>query len=429
MKKKYKFLIIVAFMLLMVLMVLLNAKTSHFFEDKDVKIIRGPYLQQGTENSMIIKWRTNIPSITSMHYGTNRHKLTKMIRSNSLKTNHKIKLVKLLPNTRYYYHIKSNYITTEKGEESYFKTSPPLGSKTSTRIWVIGDSGTHNNTAKNVYKSYLKYSKNKYTDLFLMLGDNAYRSGTDEEYQSAVFDMYPKILKQTPLWSTLGNHDTMDTYFRIFSFPQNAEVGGIASGTEHYYSFNYANIHIVVLDSMQSDLRVKSTMHQWLESDLQDYTTNASLKWLIAMWHHPPYSKGSHDSDTEKTLINMRENFVPLLEDYGVDMVLSGHSHVYERSKFIQGHYKTSDTFKKSHIIQSGDGNPKGDGSYKGKGTVYTVAGASGHATGGPLDHKAMEISLNKVGSVVLDINDKSLKAIYLDDDNTILDTFQIDKK
>ena len=408
---------------------------NYLLEDIPIHITRGPYLQQGTSNSIIVKWKTDTPTITHISYGTAIDNPTQTISYEELSINHEIKLNNLQPNTRYYYHIRNSDGALEEGSKTYFQTSPITGSHTSTRIWVIGDSGNNNNIAKNVYKSYQAYTQNKYTNLFFMLGDNAYAVGSDDDYQHAVFEMYPEILKQSPLWSTLGNHDTYsqdNAYFKIFTFPKNAEVGGIASGTEHYYSFNYANIHIIVLDSMQDDLTTMSPMYQWLESDLQDYTTMTSLKWLVAFWHHPPYSKGSHDSDTESRLYNMRENYVPILEDYGVDIVLSGHSHAYERSKFIHGHYGSSHTFNNSYVVQEGTGNPSSSSYIKNNinspGTVYTVAGASGHATGGPLNHTAMEISLNRVGSVVLDINESSLKAIYLDDNNHTLDIYQIDK-
>jgi hypothetical protein len=93
-----------------------------------------------------------------------------------------------------------------------------------------------------------------------MLGDNAYDTGTDAEYQAAVFSMYPSILRQSVLWSAIGNHDTAQStnpslsipYFQIFNLPTNGEAGGVASGTEKYYSFDYANIHFICLDSMTS---------------------------------------------------------------------------------------------------------------------------------------------------------------------------------
>ena len=73
--------------------------------------------------------------------------------------------------------------------------------------------------------------------------------------------------------------------------------------------------------------------------------------WTIVFWHHPPYTKGSHNSDSEIELIDMRLNFVPILEAYGVDLVLCGHSHSYERSKFIDGHYGNSRTFSDGTMV------------------------------------------------------------------------------
>ena len=94
-----------------------------------------------------------------------------------------------------------------------------------------------------------------------MLGDNAYSSGTDSQYQKAVFSMYSAMLRQVPLWPTLGNHDALSAdsstlsgvYYDIFSLPSRGQCGGLVSGTEAYYSFNFANIHFVCLDSQDTD--------------------------------------------------------------------------------------------------------------------------------------------------------------------------------
>jgi hypothetical protein len=86
---------------------------------------------------------------------------------------------------------------------------------------------------------------------------------------------------------------------------------------------------------------------------------------VIAFWHHPPYTKGSHDSDTDNELVEMRQNAVDLLEQYGVDLVLGGHSHSYERSYFINGHYGLANTFTDDFKLDLGDGDPAGDGAYR----------------------------------------------------------------
>ena len=186
------------------------------------------------------------------------------------------------------------------------------------------------------------------------MGDNAYTSGTDAEYQTGYFNMYANIFRKMPQWSTLGNHDANNgstnplanfPYFDMFTFPTAGECGGVGSGTEHYYSFDYGNIHFICLDSQASDTSTIETngsagpMAVWLRQDLAGITAT----WIIAFWHHPPYSKGSHNSDTEPQMVTMRTNFNPILENGGVDLVFLGHSHNYERSVLLDGFYGRSD--------------------------------------------------------------------------------------
>ena len=72
----------------------------------------------------------------------------------------------------------------------------------------------------------------------------------------------------------------------------------------------------------------QSPQYQWLEKDL---AANKAL-WTIVFFHHPPYTKRSHDSDVEVALGEVRQTLVPLFDKYKVDLVLNGHSHVYELS-------------------------------------------------------------------------------------------------
>ncbi|HVI72453.1 MAG TPA: metallophosphoesterase, partial [Pyrinomonadaceae bacterium] len=255
-----------------------------------------------------------------------------------------------------------------------------------------------------------------------------------------LFDMYPTILRQSVLWPAIGNHDTAQSsnppaslpYFTMFTLPANAEAGGMASGTEKYYSFDYANIHFICLDSMTSDRSSTGPMANWLRADLASTTR----QWTIAFWHHPPYSKGSHDSDIETNLVQMRQTFLPILEDGGVDLVLAGHSHSYERSFLIDGHYGTSSTFTNAMKKDGGSGRPNETGAYDKatadagahEGAVYAVAGSSGQISGGTLNHPAMFISLNNLGSMVLDVNGNTLDAKFLRENAAIADSFRIVK-
>ena len=144
--------------------------------------------------------------------------------------------------------------------------------------------------------------------------------------------------------------------------------------------------------------------------------------WIIAFWHHPPYTKGSHNSDSlgdsNGRMVYIRENALPILEAGGVDLVLTGHSHSYERSYFLNGHYGYSGSFdSNTHVVQAGDGREDGDGAYQKcgtDGTVYIVAGSSGQATYGTFDHAANLVSFSRLGSLVIDVNNSRLDTRFL---------------
>jgi len=403
-------------------------------------VTRGPYLQAGSYSSMVVRWRTDVPTDSRVRFGTNAADLKFVVDQPSPTTEHEVRLVGLWPGTQFFYSVGTTDGALAGGDTNhFFMTSPAPGTTKNMRIWVMGDAGTLLAGQFAVRDAYSAFANGRPTDAWLMLGDNAYYFGTDLEYQLAVFDVYTNLLRNTVTWSTLGNHDTYSTepngqhaYFDIFTFPTAGEAGGVASGTEHYYSFDYGRVHLVCLDSMESDRSAVGAMARWLTNDLAQTTAD----WIIAYWHHAPYSRGSHDSDTELELLEMRQNFVPLLEQGGVDLVLSGHSHSYERSYLLAGHYGNSSTFSNLHKVNGGDGREQGNGVYHKPrggampldGAVYAVVGSSGWTSGGTLNHPAMQVSLNQLGSMVLDITSNRLDAVFLREDGTTNDWFTISK-
>jgi hypothetical protein len=277
-----------------------------------------------------------------------------------------------------------------------------------------------------------------------MLGDNAYNVATDAEYQAAVFGQYPDFVRTVAPWGCLGNHEGFSAngltqtgpYFDVFTLPTNGEAGGVPSGTEAYYSFDYGNIHFVVLDAEDAimDATARDAMLAWLEADLAASTAD----WLIAFWHQPPYSKGFlHDSDVELNEINIRSFALPILEDFGVDLVLAGHSHTYERSYFIDGHYGLSGTFGPQHVVDGGTGDPMVDNAY-GKpnegpsphdGAVYVVAGSASEVRPNNGVHPVMAASIESLGALVLDVDGNTATGRFLDQAGIVQDTFVIEKR
>jgi acid phosphatase type 7 len=403
------------------------------------QLVRGPYLQTPTSDSIIIRWRTDLPTESVVNYGTHSQDYPPNV--DFTPTNeHIVRLTGLTPATRYFYAVGSLTEFLAQGSGCRFVTAPPSGQSVSTRIWALGDSGNLSWGPTNVIPmrdAYYNFTQIRRSDLWLLLGDNAYEDGTDDEYQSNFFNVFPSLLRQVPVWPTIGNHETYSAngwgwfpYLGIFSIPTNGQAGGVASGTNRYYSFNYGNIHFVSLDAMTQSRAPDGPMANWLRADL-DANTNL---WLIAFWHHPPYTKGSHNSDFEIELIEMRQNIVPILEAHGVDLVLCGHSHNYERSFLLHGHYGFSTNLSPSMILDNGSG--RGSGAYfkvnsgrnANKGTVYVVAGSSADLEPRIGHHPAMFTDASLIGSVVIDINTNRLDARFLLSTGDIADSFTIIK-
>jgi acid phosphatase type 7 len=259
-------------------------------------------------------------------------------------------------------------------------------------------------------------------------------------------------MKQTLLMPAPGNHDYYSTppyyqdtpsmpYYSNFSLPSNAQIGGVASNTEAYYSYNYANVHFVSIDSFGKEniggyMLVDTLQNQqiaWLKNDLAANTQ----KWTVLYWHHPPYTMGSHNSDSEQDLKFIRERVVPILERYKVDLVLCGHSHTYERSFLMKGHYGLEATFNNSHKKSTSSG--KYDGSVDscpyvfksnqaGQGIVFVVSGSAGwipSAQANTFPHDAMYYSnATNGGSSYLEIEGNRLDYKWVADDGTIKDLF-----
>jgi Calcineurin-like phosphoesterase len=401
-------------------------------------ITRGPYLQALSSNSIIVRWRTDIACDTKVNYGTS-------ITYGSSKTDatatteHTIKISGLTPATKYNYSIGTSTAVLQGSTTNYFKTAPLVGATTPVRIWATGDFGTGSTSQAAVRDAFANYTAGTPADFWLWMGDNAYAAGYDSEFQSYVFNVYPNQFKNIPVYPCLGNHDyanvgyqstsalgTNFPYFNIFSVPSAGEAGGLASGTAKYYSYNYANIHCIALDSYGAINTPGSPMYTWLQNDLAANTQT----WTIVYFHHPPYSKGTHNSDTEIEMINMRQNIVPLLESYHVDLVLNGHSHSNERSYLIKGHYGLANTFTSAMKVSTSANNMVKTTPFNG--TVYAVCGTSGQnpgstAAGWPM--ACMNFNNNTSNtSLVIDVNGNTFTCKYLASNGSIVDQFTITK-
>jgi 3',5'-cyclic AMP phosphodiesterase CpdA len=225
--------------------------------------------------------------------------------------------------------------------------------------------------------------------------------------------MLEHVLRTSPLYTTIGNHDYHDSvgnYLKTFTLPAEAEGGGTESGTEQYYSFDYANVHVVVLCSEIEDKKGIRLQNEWLRRDLE----KNSQDWLIACMHQPFHSGGYHASDEEESAQRRRSDWLTLLEAHGVDLVLQGHNHDYERSYLLD------------NVI--GDGREDGSGAYRKRkgvphqGTVFVevTSGGTANPAGKLSRYPIFPVSFggsDYEGSLVIDVHGLRMDVKFLCDE------------
>lgn len=417
-------------------------------------LTRGPYMNSALQTGIVIRWRSSIATNSKVSYGTAPGSLTQSVSDNTSTTEHVVTLSGLTPNTQYYYNIGSTTQVLQGDASNYFKTLPLVGSTQKIRILAMGDMGNNSTNQVNVRNAWTTFNGSNYTDAWILMGDNAYNAGLDAEYQTSFFNIYQGTLtKNHVIWPAPGNHDYANSttkqadhlvpYYDIFTLPKNGEAGGVASNTEAFYSYNLANVHFVSLDSYgweTGSTRLYDTLGPqatWLKQDL----AANNLPWTVVYFHHPPYTKGSHNSDTETELINMRQRIVPILERYKVDLVLNGHSHCYERSYLLNGHYGLENTFS-APLYALSTSSAKYDGTANScvyiknaaavrNGIVYALVGSAGQlggtTTGYP--HNAMYYSnATNGGTLYFEVENNRLNAKWIGADGVIRDNFYIMK-
>jgi predicted phosphodiesterase len=391
------------------------------------QITRQPYLQKITPTSVIISWHSGTGVIGKLYYGTSVSTLTeKITESDNEEIYHEVEIKGLNPGTRYYYSVDDS---TKASDEQYFITTPPAGSTGPVRIWVISDFGqsdSDQNTRRieTVNQWKLFNNDNYHADIVLSLGD---QTEDDSRYQLQhnYFMQLNNVLLNSPLFTVIGNHDNHDSlcnYLSTFALPARAEAGGIPSGTEKYYSFDYANIHIVVLCTEIDDEEGNKAQVEWLKKDLD----NNRQDWLIACMHRPLHSGGYHRSDIEQDFQERRNEWLPVLEDHGVDLILQGHNHVYERSYLLDNLIGKTTTLTDSNIINRGLGREDKDGAYYKKmnaphqGTIFVEVPGGGVATDNFEHYSIFPVyysGLEYEGSLVIDVQGNRMDVHFLCDE------------
>lgn len=211
----------------------------------------------------------------------------------------------------------------------------------SVRFAVIGDTGSGSAQQRDIGNMMIKYHALFPFEFVLMMGDNMYGGEAPHDFEKKFASPYKALLDQkVKFYATLGNHDQA-LQVNYVNFNMNGK---------EYYRFKKGDIAFYSLNSNYMDKK----QVKWLEDELSRETA----KWKVMFCHHPPYSSAKkHGSDEQ-----LREVVEPIFLKYGVDVVLTGHDHVYERVKPQKGIYyfvsgaggklRTGDIDKRSGITE-----------------------------------------------------------------------------
>lgn len=260
-----------------------------------------------------------------------------------------VELTGLTPDTNYAFRAGTwagfdtqtgHFDTPNLGQLNRFRTAPKKGKRKPLEFVIAGDSRGGTDKIKANMGDLMAMDA-----AFWLFSGDMNPSGRQVEWHQW-FDAMGPLLRARPLMPIQGNHEIFaDIYYRQFALPR--AKGLDKSLAEHAWSMDYANLHIVGLDSNAEELM--QAQIGWLDKDLGHARKDPDIDWIIVFFHHAAYS-ASHHGSTKR----VQQHWVPLFDKHHVDLVANGHDHNYERTWPLRHGKKAAD----------------------GEGVVYVVAGA-----------------------------------------------------
>jgi len=308
-------------------------------------LARQPYLQGTTTSSVTVVWRSAAPTGSVVEYGPTPAlgQVAGSYASNVI--DHAVEITGLQPGQTYWYRVNANHQPATV--RLPFETAPLAGSGAEVTFLAFGDSGV---ASAEQYALGAQMGAED-VDFVTHTGDLVYPLGglpnPSAEYDLRVFQPYQTLMRLRPFFPATGNHDAGSLFIpfqQAFFLPHH---GGAQLTSELYYSFTWGDAKLVVLETTALHKLPFGEPYHWLVNEL---STNTH-KWLIVVAHHPLYSHRGAEPGLIPTL-------EPLFETYGVDLVLAGHDHDYERSVPMKA-YNTDPAYPGLiHVVTGGGGAP-----------------------------------------------------------------------
>jgi hypothetical protein len=271
-----------------------------------------PYLQLPAPDAMTIMWETTEKLPGRVEFGPTEQ-LGSVVHEKAPARLHQVRLTGLKVGEKYHYRVVSGPVSSAI---KTFKAPPPLGTG-KWRMALYGDSRSNPALHRKVVDQIAKHD----VDLILHTGDIVANGKNYASWRTEFFTPLAPIAAGKPWVSTIGNHEAdAENYFSYVALP----------GNERFYSFEFANAHIVCLDSNGWIAKGRdSKQYQWMAEHLKQ---PRSAKWTFVVFHHPLFS--GHKT---RPINPLRWDWAPLFLDpaSGVDGVLNGHDHFYARCHLL----------------------------------------------------------------------------------------------
>jgi predicted phosphodiesterase len=281
-------------------------------------------------------------------------------------------------------------------------------------IAAVGDWGCDSATEDTVDNII-----SKSPEVVIGLGDNAYEADVDCWFD--IVEPIDDIMK-----NVIGNHDIEDGHLDEILEHYDDDYQ-----SEQYYAFSHENVRIIVM-STEVDYDAGSAQHSFVESELEDAASDSSIDWIIVAMHRQMYASPTDALGHEE--LDLREEYHPLFQKYGVDLVLYGHNHYYERTYPLNF---SSDEENDDDDDDDSDGplittreatnyvNPDGQ--------IFITIGTGGQSIFEFTDRKPYIVSQFDEGYGFLDITitdgGKRLVGIFYENDGSIEDEFTVTKE
>lgn len=292
----------------------------------EAPFVRAPYVQRVERTSALVRWMTEAPGPGRVLYGPagveeRREAPVEVLEGGGRRAH----LEGLPPGSEVEYVVEH---PTGRAGPFRFRTAPPDTSSDPVRVLAFGDSGW--GSPEQV--ALARLMEREEWDVILHVGDIAYDYGSETDFTVRHFRVYADLLARVPFYPAPGNHDLMTDggapYDRAFDWPGPPD--------RRWYTFRRGRARFVALDTdspeaVESLEKAEGEQYDWLVETLRE-SRDTTLTWTIVYMHHPIYSHGTgltgHGGEDD-----LRRTLEPLFLRHGVDVVLAGHEHHYERSR------------------------------------------------------------------------------------------------